>query len=234
MKFPEKILSTEELCVKVVICDDHAIYRQGVKHVLQNKQDVDIIGEAEDGLQLLKLLKHVQPDLILLDINMPVMDGTVALPRIKKDYPDIKVLVLSMQNTPEMIKIMMGLGADGYLTKNDSEELIYKAIKDCHNSGRYIDKRTEDVLVQNIRSGGGMVTNPESGSITVHPVFHSESASVKEEPSFFTKYKWALRAILTGLGAAVIVLIVIYVYYKTSSLEGIEKVYTPPTNQNNQ
>lgn len=239
MKFPERILSTEEACIKVVICDDHAIYRQGVKHVLQNKKDVDIIGEAEDGLQLLKLLKHVQPDLILLDINMPVMDGTVTLPRIKKEYPDVKVLVLSMQNTPEMIKIMMGLGADGYLTKNDSEELIYKAIKDCYNNGRYIDKRTEDVLVQNIRSGGAnstMIVNPESSYISVHPHFPAESVVEIEKPkeSLWVKYKWALRAILTGLGAAAIVLAVLYAYNKTTSMTPIENSYTPPTNQNNQ
>ena len=109
-----------EKTIKVVICDDHGIYRQGIIHVLSDKKDIEVIGEAEDGLQLIKLLKHVQPDVILIDINMPVMDGTVALPLIKKNYPDTKVLVLSMQNTPQMIKIMMQLGADGYLTKNDN------------------------------------------------------------------------------------------------------------------
>jgi DNA-binding NarL/FixJ family response regulator len=234
MKFPERILSTEESCIKVVICDDHGIYRQGVKHVLRDKKDVEVIGEAEDGLQLMKLLKHVEPDIVLLDINMPVMDGTVALPRIKKEYPDIKILILSMQNTPEMIKIMMGLGADGYLSKNDNEELIYKAVKDCHNNGRYIDKRTEDVLVQNIRSGGSistMIVNPESSSISLHPIFPAETEVLEKEPGFWVKYKWALRAVLTGLAVGAVAILIVYIYYRASSFDPIEKAYTPPTNE---
>jgi DNA-binding NarL/FixJ family response regulator len=214
--------------IKIVICDDHAIYRQGIKHVLQSKSDIDIIGEAEDGVQLTKLLKHVQPDLILLDINMPVMDGTVALPMIKKSYPDIKVLVLSMQNTPEMIKIMMSLGADGYLTKNDNEELIYTAIKECFETGRFITKRTEDVLIETIRT------------IEKKQLVHSSEpegipkVEIEKESRPVIGYKAILNSILKGLGVGVIVVLIIYIYYMLNNTKDPLKSYNPPqTHQNN-
>lgn len=217
-----------EKTIKVVICDDHVVYRQGIIHVLSSKTDIEVIGEAEDGLQLIKLLKHVQPDVILLDINMPVMDGTVALPLIKKQYPDIKVLVLSMQNTPQMIKIMMQLGADGYLTKNDNEELIHKAIVDCHSTGRYLNKRTEDILLDSIRG--------------TTPVYKEEvveyadpyTVNTPQKRSIWEKYLWLIKAIATGVGIAIVVISMIYIYLAVTSVKDVKKAYTPPTYENNQ
>jgi DNA-binding NarL/FixJ family response regulator len=142
----------ENNSIKVVICDDHFFYRQGVKTWLETKEDIDIIGESEDGLKLLKQLKHVQPDVILLDINMPVMDGSAALAEIKKSYPHIKVVMLTMNDSKQMVLEMLKLGADGYLTKNDDCEEIYNAIVTCKNEGQYITKKNSDVLLQGLRS----------------------------------------------------------------------------------
>ena len=138
--------------IKVIICDDHFFYRQGVKTWLQTKEDIDIIGESEDGLGLIKQLKHVQPDVILLDINMPVMDGSAALVEIKKSYPHIKVVMLTMNDSKQMVLEMLKLGANGYLTKNDNCEEIYNAIVTCKNEGQYITKKNSDILLQTLRS----------------------------------------------------------------------------------
>lgn len=138
--------------IKVIICDDHFFYRQGVKTWLETKEDIDIIGESEDGLKLIKQLKHVQPDVILLDINMPVMDGSAALAEIKKSYPHIKVVMLTMNDSKQMVLEMLKLGADGYLTKNDEHEEIYNAIVTCKNQGQYITKKNSDILLQSLRS----------------------------------------------------------------------------------
>jgi len=138
--------------IKVIICDDHFFYRQGVKSWLETKEDIDIIGESEDGLKLIKQLKHVQPDVILLDINMPVMDGSAALAEIKKLYPHIKVVMLTMNDSKQMVLEMLKLGADGYLTKNDEHEEIYNAIVTCKNQGQYITKKNSDILLQSLRS----------------------------------------------------------------------------------
>lgn len=138
--------------IKVIICDDHFFYRQGVKTWLETKEDIDIIGESEDGLKLIKQLKHVQPDVILLDINMPVMDGSAALAEIKKLYPHIKVVMLTMNDSKQMVLEMLKLGADGYLTKNDDCEEIYNSIVTCKNQGQYITKKNSDILLQSLRS----------------------------------------------------------------------------------
>ena len=137
--------------IKVVICDDHFFYRQGVKTWLETKEDIDIVGESEDGLKLIKQLKHVQPDVILLDINMPVMDGSAALVEIKKSYPHIKVIMLTMNDSKQTILEMLKLGADGYLTKNDDCEEIYNAIVTCKNEGQYMTKKNGHILLQSIR-----------------------------------------------------------------------------------
>jgi len=138
--------------IKVVICDDHFFYRQGVKTWLETKEDIDIIGESEDGLKLIKQLKHVQPDVVLLDINMPVMDGSAALVEIKKSYPHIKVVMLTMNDSKQIILEMLKLGADGYLTKNDDCEEIYNAIVTCKNEGQYITKKNSHILLQSLRT----------------------------------------------------------------------------------
>ena len=99
--------------IKVAIADDHALFRTGIKTALQIRKDIQMVAEAENGMQLLNLLKHIQPDVILLDIQMPVMDGLTALPEIKKLYPGVKVIMLSFLNDHSVISKMMELGASG-------------------------------------------------------------------------------------------------------------------------
>jgi DNA-binding NarL/FixJ family response regulator len=117
--------------IKVAIADDHALFRTGVKTSLTGHKDIQMIAEAENGMQLLNLLKHIKPDVILLDIHMPIMDGYTALPEIKKLYPDMKVIMLSMNNDPSIITRMMEIGANSYLTKESDSETIYHAIRTC-------------------------------------------------------------------------------------------------------
>src|SRR6188768_1501457 len=102
MKSPE-VLKT----IKVAIADDHALFRTGVRTALAVKKDIELIAEADNGLQLLSQLKHIEPDVILLDIQMPVMDGIATLPEIRKLYPSVKVIILSMHNDHSMISKLM-------------------------------------------------------------------------------------------------------------------------------
>jgi DNA-binding NarL/FixJ family response regulator len=118
--------------IKVAIADDHALFRAGVKTALAVKKDVELVAEADNGMQLLNLLKHVEPDVILLDIQMPIMDGIQTLPEIRKAHPQVKVIILSMHNDHSMISKLMEIGANSYLTKNSDSETIYQAIKTCY------------------------------------------------------------------------------------------------------
>lgn len=137
--------------IKVVICDDHFFYRQGIRNWLEKKSDIDIIGESEDGLKLIKSLSHINPDVILLDINMPVMDGHATLKAIRETYPDIKVIMLTMNDSPYLRTEMFKLGANAYLTKNDDAELIYQAITSCMDNGFFFRDTDTLALVNTVK-----------------------------------------------------------------------------------
>jgi DNA-binding NarL/FixJ family response regulator len=118
--------------ISIIHADDHAIFRSGLRMAFKDRKDIEIIGEAGNGLELLRLLETRIPDIVILNVNMPVMDGIETLPKIKQRYPDLKVIVLSMHYSTEMITKMMRLGSNTYLTKNMSSEEIYRAIKCVH------------------------------------------------------------------------------------------------------
>jgi DNA-binding NarL/FixJ family response regulator len=100
---------------------------------LSQKKDIKIAGEAENGMQLPHLLKHNFPDVILLDIPMPVINGITALTSIRKSYSDLKVIMLSMYNDHSMVSTLMETGANACLTKSADSESIYEAIKTCYS-----------------------------------------------------------------------------------------------------
>jgi len=138
--------------IKVAIADDHALFRTGVKTSLSMRKDIQMVAEAENGMQLLNLLKHIEPDVILLDIQMPIMDGLTTLPEIKKLYPDVKVIMLSMHNDHSMITRMMEIGANSYLTKDSDSETIYQAIRTCYADDFFFNDLTNKALLNGLRN----------------------------------------------------------------------------------
>jgi DNA-binding NarL/FixJ family response regulator len=138
--------------IRVIIADDHALFRAGVKTALSVKKDVNLIAEADNGMQLLNLLKHMEVDVILLDIQMPIMDGIATLPEIRKLYPGVKVIILSMHNDHSMISKLMEIGANSYLTKNTDSENIYNAIKTCYEQEFYFNELTNKALLTGLRT----------------------------------------------------------------------------------
>ena len=138
--------------IKVAIADDHALFRAGVRTSLMGKKDVELIAEADNGMQLLNLLKHIDPDVILLDIQMPIMDGIQTLPEIRKLYPHIKVIILSMHNDHSMISKLMEIGANSYLTKNSDSETIYQAIRTCYEQEFFFNELTNKALLSGLRT----------------------------------------------------------------------------------
>ncbi len=137
--------------IKVIIADDHVLYRAGVKTALSSKKDISVIAEADNGMHLIHLLKTVQADVILLDIQMPIMDGITALPEIKKICPQTKIIMLTMVDDNSMITKLMELGANSYLTKNSDSEIIYEAIKTCYEKEYYFNSLTNNALLSNLK-----------------------------------------------------------------------------------
>lgn len=137
--------------IKVIIADDHVLYRAGVKTALSTKKDIKVIAEADNGMHLLNLLKNIPADVILLDIQMPIMDGIATLPEIKKLCPNTKVIMLTFVEDNSMITKLMELGANSYLTKTSDSEIIYEAIKTCYEQEYYFNSLTNKALLTNLK-----------------------------------------------------------------------------------
>lgn len=137
--------------IKVIIADDHVLYRAGVKTALSSKKDIKVIAEADNGMHLLNLIKSIQADVILLDIQMPIMDGITALPEVKKICPQTKIIMLTMLDDNSMITKLMELGANSYLTKNSDSEIIYEAIKTCFEQEYFFNSLTNKALLSNLK-----------------------------------------------------------------------------------
>ena len=138
--------------IKVLITDDHALFRQGVKAALSYRTDIEFMGEAENGMQLLNLLKFMKPDVILLDIQMPIMDGIATLPEVRKILPEVKIIMLTMHNEVSLISKLMGIGANSYLTKDSDSDTIYEAIKTCYENEFFFNEFTNRAMLSGLRT----------------------------------------------------------------------------------
>lgn len=124
--------------IKLVLTDDHKLFRDGVKALLTEDETIEIAGEAASGSELLELLSTISPDMVLLDINMPDMNGLETIKLLRRQHPELKVLVLSMLDNEWYVHQMLEAGAVGYLLKNISKEELLEAIRLVASGMRYI------------------------------------------------------------------------------------------------
>ena len=130
-----------------MITDDHQLVIDGLKALLKESKDVKILAHARNGQDLIKHLRLIRPDVILMDIDMPVVNGIEATKRIKGLYPDIKIIALAMHGEKGMIKTMMQAGAEGYLLKSCDEDELCMAIKKVHSGQKYFSSEVADNLL---------------------------------------------------------------------------------------
>ncbi|MRG86487.1 response regulator [Salinibacillus xinjiangensis] len=115
--------------IKVLLVDDHAVLRDGLKNILEMAEDITVVGEAVSGEQALEQVEMCQPDLILMDINMPSKNGIDATKELKKSYPTLKILILTMYSHDEYFMAAIREGADGYLLKDSPSSQVVEAIR---------------------------------------------------------------------------------------------------------
>ena len=113
----------------IVLADDHALFRQGVRKIIEEVDDLRVVGEANDGLELLELLKTQDPNLVILDISMPNLRGLEAAREIKGLYPQIKVLLLTMHKKKDFLQQGLEAGVDGFLVKEDADAALLQAVR---------------------------------------------------------------------------------------------------------
>jgi DNA-binding NarL/FixJ family response regulator len=136
--------------IKVLLVDDHKIVRDGLKVLLQDEIDIEVIGEAENGKHALEKLTEITPNLLIIDINMPVMNGIECTHEVVKNYPSIGVLALTMLNEQEHIKNMIAAGAKGYILKNSGKDELVAAIKTVTSGQNYFSDEVKNIIMMNI------------------------------------------------------------------------------------
>ena len=132
--------------IRLIITDDHPVIRDGIKTVLANEKEIELAGCAGDGAELMELLETKKADVILMDINMPGINGIEATKLVKKKYPEIKVISFSQYDEKRFIKQMLKNGANGYLLKNSSASEMVKAIKITHSGGMYLSEDLPNIF----------------------------------------------------------------------------------------
>ncbi|MBL4936596.1 response regulator transcription factor [Clostridium sp. YIM B02515] len=138
--------------IKVLIADDHAIIREGLKRIISFEEDIEIVGEAEDGDKVISLLERIVPDVVLLDCNMPIKNGIEVLKSIKNNSETIKVIMLTIENDRNTIHAAIHIGADGYVLKDSAGTEIVNAIRMVYKGEKYIDKSLVSMLFLDIKS----------------------------------------------------------------------------------
>jgi two-component system, NarL family, response regulator NreC len=141
---------TETTGIRLLMADDHEIFRDGFRLMLTKYPDIVLAGEAENGRELLELTQKLQPDVIITDIKMPIMDGIEATQKITERFPDIGIIGLSMFDEDDQIVDMLEAGAKGYLIKNAGKEQITEAIRTVYQGDPYYCKTTSHKLTSMI------------------------------------------------------------------------------------
>jgi len=153
--------------LKILIADDQTIVREGLRSLLSDSDDLEVVGLAEDGIKAISSVGKYQPDLILLDLSMPKLDGISVISEIKKQFPEVKILVLTFHKSDEYILTAFNMGADGYCLKSDSHSELLIAIKKVFENKIYFSPAISDkVLVGYLEGSKKLKSETDWDSLT--------------------------------------------------------------------
>ena len=139
--------------ISIVLAEDHAVVRQGTKQLLERYPDMEVIGEAADGEAAVSLVKELKPAVVIMDVRMPRMSGIEATRKIKADYPEVVVLVLTAHDDDEYVFALLEAGANGYLLKTAEIEELVKAVRAVHAGQSALDPSVTRKVVSQFTSG---------------------------------------------------------------------------------
>ena len=171
--------------IRVVLADDHVFVRDGIKSLLENEANIEVVGEATDGVEALKTVEITKPDLLILDIRMPNMTGIEVVEKLRNQNNPVKIVMLSMHESEEYVLKSIKAGADGYLLKGSSKEEFLKALNSVSDGGKYFSGDISSILI-------GQLSN---SSVSVE-----KKKSSEEDLTITKREKEILQLLLSGKG----------------------------------
>lgn len=138
--------------IKIILADDHQIVLDGLKMLLQEEHNIQLVGEAINGKEVLAILERAEVDIAVLDVEMPLMNGIEASEVIKERFPNTKILILTMYNDQAFIRKLIEIGASGYILKNKGKEELVEAIKDISEGKTYFGREVTNTLISGIQT----------------------------------------------------------------------------------
>ncbi len=152
--------------IRVLLADDHTILRDGIRALLDDQADIEVIGEAEDGLSTVKMVAKLKPDLVIMDIAMPLLNGLEATRQIQRDYPQVKVLILTMHENEEYIRQVLAAGALGYVLKDAAAHDLLGAIRAVHRGEAVLSPAITRLVIEDYLRWGDIRPADTSNGLT--------------------------------------------------------------------
>ena len=173
--------------IRVVLADDHVFVRDGIKSLLENENNIIVVGEATDGQEALTIVASEKPDLLIVDIRMPHFTGIEVVEKIRQENTPLKIVVLSMHESEEYVLKSIKAGADGYLLKGSSKEEFLKALHTVANGGKYFSGDISSILINQLTNGN-------------EPLNTEKKRQLDEELVITKREKEILQLLLSGKG----------------------------------
>jgi DNA-binding NarL/FixJ family response regulator len=155
--------------LKLLLADDHEVVRQGLRSMLEAQRDCQVVGEAADGRQAVALAKELNPDVVILDIGMPTLNGLEATRQILKMRPQTKVLILTMHESDSMIREVLDAGARGYILKTDAGRDLVTAVDSLRRNKTFFTSRVSQMILDGFLKGDPRPKDSESGAVRLTP-----------------------------------------------------------------
>lgn len=152
--------------IRVLLADDHRILREGIRALIEDQDDMQVVGEAEDGLAAVKKVAQLQPDVVVMDIAMPLLNGLEATRQIHRDYPRVRVLILTMHENEEYIRQVLAAGALGYILKDAAARDLLGAIRSVHQGEAVLSPAITRLVIEDYLRWGDIRPEDTTDGLT--------------------------------------------------------------------
>ncbi|WP_334072166.1 MULTISPECIES: response regulator transcription factor [Paenibacillus] len=147
----DNLVTNSRQTIKVLLADDHQLFREGLKRILNMEEDIEVVGECGDGSQVLECCHQLEPEIVLMDINMPLLNGVDATAELRDSLPEVKVIILSIHDDESYVFETLRKGATGYLLKDMEAESLINAIRTVAEGNAFIHPKVTGKLIQQLR-----------------------------------------------------------------------------------